>query len=119
MIETIEFYKSLGFEIIMSVPENEVPVWVMLKNQEVTLMFQDRESLSSEIGFDPLQPTGGTFNLYIRVEDVKKYYQQMVSENRIASELHETFYGTREFTANDPNSYLLTFAQDLEAHKNH
>jgi len=50
MNETIDFYKSIGFQLIMSVPETGSDlVWAMMTNEKVTFMFQTFESLGVEL----------------------------------------------------------------------
>jgi hypothetical protein len=38
-----------------------------------------------------------------------------IPETRFTADLHDTFYGLREFTIVDLNGYELTFAQELKA----
>ena len=46
MKATVAFYKLLGFEMTMSVPETgDNLVWAMLTNGKVSMMFQTYESL--------------------------------------------------------------------------
>ena len=50
MGETIALYKSLGFEILMQVPEaGDDLVWAMMINGSVTMMFQSFASLGEEL----------------------------------------------------------------------
>lgn len=48
--KTVEFYKDiLGFETVMTVPEEGVFNWAMMKNGNVEIMFQTKENLVKEI----------------------------------------------------------------------
>jgi len=50
MTETIDFYKSIGFQVVMTVPEMGTEfVWAMLVNGDVTFMFQTFASLGDEL----------------------------------------------------------------------
>jgi len=43
--ETIKFYKHLGFKVVMTAPEQDDFVWVMMTCDNVTFMFQTFDSL--------------------------------------------------------------------------
>jgi uncharacterized glyoxalase superfamily protein PhnB len=59
------------------------------------------------------QPIGGSFSLYIHVDDIEKLYQKIQQKKiTLIQELHKTFYGAREFSIKDMNGYVLYFAQD-------
>ena len=47
--ETIKFYEHLGFEVVMTVPEEGNFVWVMMTCENVSFMFQAFDRLGTEI----------------------------------------------------------------------
>jgi predicted lactoylglutathione lyase len=112
MNETIDFYKSIGFEVVMSVPEaGEDPVWVMMVSGSVTLMFQTFSSLGEELP-EISRKNGGSLLLYIKLKDVKAYFEQIKDKVKVLKGLETTFYGATEFSILDNNHYVLTFAAD-------
>jgi len=111
MNATIAFYKNLGFEKIMSVPETGNCDWAMLTNGGVTMMFQTYASLGSEIP-QIHRKDGGSLLFYIRLKGVRAFHDKIKSKAKVIVELNKTFYGATEFSVVDNNGYVLTFAED-------
>ncbi len=109
--KTIDFYKQLGFAITMSVPEKGAPDWVMMTNGEVTFMFQTYSSLGKELPEINRAP-GGSLLFYIRVKQIRKMFNDLQGKAKYLTPLAKTFYGATEFSIQDPNGYVLTFAED-------
>lgn len=112
--QTIEFYqKVLGFEVVMTVPEQGEALWAMVKCGKIGLMFQEKKSLLEEY---PLlqEGSGGGLTFYIKIRDVKVFYNKVKGQANIIAELHKTFYGADEFALMDPNGFVLAFAGDGE-----
>jgi uncharacterized glyoxalase superfamily protein PhnB len=112
MQETIAFYKLLGFEVTMSVPENaqEDLVWAMMQNGNVTMMFQTLESLGESLP-EISRKDGGSLLLYINLKNVRSFYESIKDKVKLLSGLDVTFYGATEFSILDNNNYVLTFAE--------
>lgn len=110
MSETVKFYQSIGFETIMTVPEEGDFVWVMMSRGNVSFMFQTFESLGSELP-EISREDGGSLLLYIQLTDVQTFYDQIKDKANIVKDLEETFYGATEFAIRDLNNYVLTFAE--------
>jgi uncharacterized glyoxalase superfamily protein PhnB len=112
--ETIAFYQNvLGFKLTQTVPDEGDFVWASVQNGDVELMFQTRESLSEE--YPPLLdiPLGGSLSLFIRMDQIDELYTIVKGQVSIQKELHTTFYGMREFAIQDPNGYILVFAEAI------
>ncbi|MEO6520099.1 MAG: VOC family protein [Mucilaginibacter sp.] len=109
--ETIEFYKTLGFSLTMSVPE-EGPdyVWAMMVNDKVTFMFQTFESLADTLP-DIQRTNGASLLLYINVKDIRAFFDEIKNKVTVLQGLEKTFYGATEFSIKDNNGYVLTFAE--------
>ncbi|MCL1972152.1 MAG: VOC family protein [Endomicrobia bacterium] len=111
--ETIRFYtENLGFAEIASVPDEKTGKlqFVILGKDNLTIMFQQRESLAGEypeLAADKVSP-GCT--IYIKVDDVKKFAGDIGAKVKLIRDLHKTFYGANEFAILDNNGYVLTFA---------
>ncbi len=109
--QTIEFYKNLGFSVAMTVPEDGNYVWVMMVCGSVTLMFQSFESLGKELP-EISRNNGGSLLLYIKLNGIKSFFNQISGKAKVIKGLEKTFYGATEFSIIDNNGYVLTFAED-------
>ncbi len=109
--KTIAFYKQLGFEVSMSVPETGTDfVWVMMACGKVTFMFQTFESLANELP-DISRKDGASLLLYINVKDIHALFERIKDKVTVLKGLEKTFYGATEFSIKDNNNYVLTFAE--------
>jgi uncharacterized glyoxalase superfamily protein PhnB len=108
---TIAFYTKLGFTVAdeVTTPEGE-KVFAMMKNGSVIFMFQ---TLASIEGIHPMvsRTNGGSLLLYISVDNICQYYDQVKDHVTLLTPLEKTFYGATEFSLCDNNNYLLTFAE--------
>lgn len=111
MNATLAFYKNLGFEKIMSVPETGNFDWAMLTNGSVTFMFQTYASLGQDIP-QISRKDGGSLLFYIRLKGIRAFHDQIKNKAKVIVELNKTFYGATEFSIVDNNGYVLTFAED-------
>ena len=108
---TIAFYKLLGFNVTMSVPENEEDlIWAMMVNGNVTVMFQTYESLGESLP-EISRKDGGSLLLYINLKDIRSFFDSIKDKVKVLSGLDVTFYGATEFSILDNNNYVLTFAE--------
>ena len=120
---TIEFYKILGFHLIMSVPGEVVPgesvpgegerelVWAMVTSGKVSFMFQTCQSLGHTLPQISRQD-GGSLLFYIKIQQIRAFFERISDKVNVVHGLQKTFYGATEFSITDPNNYLLTFAED-------
>ena len=109
---TVDFYQRvLGFETRATVPETGALNWAMLARDGVTLMFQSRASLSEEIPALAATPIGGSLTFYTEVAGVQALYEQLRGTVEVVQDLHETFYGTLEFSFRDINGYIVCFSE--------
>lgn len=111
MNATIAFYKQLGFNVIMSVPEEGDFVWAMMACGNVTMMFQTFESLADELPAIS-RLNGGSLLLYIKLKNIRTFFERIKEKVTVLKGLEKTFYGATEFSITDNNSYVLTFAED-------
>lgn len=111
--KTIEFYKQLGFNLTATVPEEGDFIFAMMTCGTVTFMFQTFESLGDELPVISRQ-NGGSLLLYIQIDEIRKFFDEIKDSVKVVKELEKTFYGATEFSIEDINGYLLTFAEDEE-----
>jgi uncharacterized glyoxalase superfamily protein PhnB len=112
MNETIDFYRSIGFQTIMTVPETGSEfVWAMMVNGEVPFMFQTFASLGEELP-DINRGKGGSLLFYIKLKKIREFFELIKDKVTVLKGLETTFYGATEFSILDNNNYVLTFAED-------
>ena len=112
---SVDFYNHIfGFEVITTVPgENEL-VFALVKLDDVSIMFQSMKSFNESRPESLGQKIGGSILLYIDVNNINEVYKKAkAGKAEIAIEMHETFYGTKEFTIKDCDGYLVSFAEDV------
>jgi hypothetical protein len=112
MDETLDFYRSIGFQLIMTVPEtgNDL-VWAMMTNGEVTFMFQTFASLGEELP-NISRKSGGSLLFYINIKKIREFFELIKDKVNVLKGLDKTFYGATEFSILDNNNYVLTFAEN-------
>jgi len=109
--ETIEFYKQLGFEIVMKVPEEGDLVWAMMTCGSVSLMFQTFDSLGTDVP-EISRQAGGSLLLYVKRKQIRAFFDKIKDNVNVIKEFEKTFYGATEFSIQDNNGFVLTFAED-------
>ena len=111
MKATIAFYKGLGFNVTMSVPETgDELVWAMMVNGSITIMFQTFESLAGDLP-DISRTDGGSLLFYINLKNIREFFDSIKDKVPVLKGLETTFYGATEFSIKDNNGYVLTFAE--------
>ena len=95
----------------MTVPDQGDFVWVMMTCGKVSFMFQTFDSLGSELPAITRQD-GGSLLLYIQTKDIRVFHDKIKDKVNVIKGLEKTFYGATEFSIQDNNGYILTFAED-------
>jgi uncharacterized glyoxalase superfamily protein PhnB len=110
--ESISFYKLLGFEVATSVPDQSGKlIFVLMVNGSVTFMFQTFESIANTLPVVS-RNNGGSLLLYVKMKGIRRYYEEIKNKVSVLTGLETTFYGATEFSIQDNNNYLITFAED-------
>lgn len=110
----VDWYTSvLGFASETEVPGDHGPVFAILRRDGVVLMVQVRASLEGDLPLLQGVPIGSSQTLYIDVDNVEELRRQVEGKARVVKDLHDTFYGTREFYFTDLNGYILSFSQSI------
>jgi uncharacterized glyoxalase superfamily protein PhnB len=111
--QTIDFYKQLGFQLVMTVPaEGEDLVWAMMTNGSVTFMFQTFTSLGDDLP-EIRRNDGGSLLFYINTTGILAFFEEIKDKVTVLKGVEKTFYGATEFSIVDNNGFVLTFAEDL------
>ena len=108
---TIKFYEQLGFKISVTVPGTGDLVFALMTCGEVTFMFQTFTSIEGTLPHVS-RVDGGSLLLYIKLKNIRTFFEQIKDKVTCLSGLEKTFYGATEFSILDNNNYMLTFAED-------
>lgn len=113
--KTVEYYtKTLGFNLIASVPETGTYHWAMLMRDGITMMFQSLPSLQEDLPQLKISSTGSLVTFYIKVKGLDSLFESLKGKADIAVDMRTTFYGAREFAIKDLDGYFLMFAEDVK-----
>ena len=106
---TSEWYASIGFTIRHTAREcDEGDVnWALLRLGESTIMLS--------AGGKASDAQRREFDLYIHVENVEDVRKRLDGRVNFVEDLHDTFYGMREFIIRDCNGFWITFGQPLKS----
>src|SRR5262245_55286493 len=110
---SLAFYEDvLGFERGMSVPDQSPFVFASVTGGAVEIFFNDAATAIKEYpGFGGKQ-LGATGTMFIEIEGVDALHDRLKAANvPIVMPLVTQFYGMREFAIEDPDGYVITFAQ--------
>ena len=104
---TMDWYASIGFNIVRSNEEDGRVDWALLTfgNSELMLSLGGKPSTSFRREVD----------LYTHVENVDGLFLQLKDKVEVVEEPHDTFYGMREFIIRDLNRFWITFGQPVGA----
>lgn len=118
--ETLHFYVDLiGFKVVYDRPEDK---FAFLEFEDVQIMVQEIDPDSSKWDTGTLDyPLGRGINFQIDVKNIDQIYNKLKeADYKIFVEMEDHFYrkddemlGEREFLVQDPNGFLLRFAQDI------
>jgi uncharacterized glyoxalase superfamily protein PhnB len=57
---------------------------------------------------------GASQTFYLEVDGVEELRRQVEGKVQIIKDLHDSFYGTREFYFTDCNGYILSYSEALQ-----
>jgi uncharacterized glyoxalase superfamily protein PhnB len=100
---TIEWYTSIGFQLVRQNEDDGELNWAMLSLGNSLVMFDSGGKASSELRRE--------VDFYIATDDADDLYRQQKDRVQVVEELHDTFYGMREFIVRDNNGFWITFGQ--------
>ena len=97
----------MQFEKTAEVPEGDNLAFAAIQKGPIELMYGSYTSLGKELG--DAAPQRGPGYLFFEVDDLDAAVDAMKGAP-IVSPVHSTFYGSTEFTVNDPAGHVITFA---------
>ena len=109
---SLAFYVDvLGFARGMTVPDASPFVFASVASGGVEIFFNDAAAAITEYPAFAGRPLGTTGTMYIEVEGVDALHDRLKPTVRIVMPLVAQFYGAREFAIEDPDGYVITFAE--------
>jgi lactoylglutathione lyase len=109
---SLAFYEGvLGFARGFTVPEQSPFVFASVTGGAVEIFFNDAGGAIKEYPAFGGKPIGATGTMYIEVEGVDALHDRLKATVPIVMPLVTQFYGMREFAIEDPDGYVITFAE--------
>jgi uncharacterized glyoxalase superfamily protein PhnB len=103
----VEWYVSIGFEAVRYHEEDGLVDWALVSFGNSELMFS--------MGGRPSPAHRREVDLYIHCDDIEPQVARLKDKVEIVEDLHDTFYGMREFIFRDLNRFWITFGQPIES----
>ena len=109
---SLEFYRDvLGFTVAVTVPEAEPFVFAIVQSGPVEVFLNAPEPAIAEYPAFKDRPIGGTFTLFVEVVNIALAHATLQDKVKIVMPLEHKWYGSTEFAFEDPDGYLITFAE--------
>jgi uncharacterized glyoxalase superfamily protein PhnB len=109
---SLAFYvDTLGFARGLTVPDASPFVFASVTSGPIEIFFNDAAAAVQEYPAFAGKPIGATGTLFIEVEGVDALHERLRGKVTIVMPLETKFYGMREFAIEDPDGYVMTFAE--------
>ena len=109
---SLAFYEGLlGFSRGMTVPDAPPFAFASVTSGAVEIFFNEAATAVKEYPAFAGKPIGATGTLFIEVEGVDALHERLKPSVKIVMPIVSQFYGMREFAIEDPDGYIITFAQ--------
>lgn len=115
---SLRFYREvLGFSVVTTVPDAAPFVFVWLQRDGISVFLNAREGVNEDLPDLAARPLGGTNTLFMVLEadsiesGVDALFAEVSAKVTVVMPLKTQFYGMREFGIEDPDGYVILFAQ--------
>jgi lactoylglutathione lyase len=109
---SLAFYiDTLGFTRGMTVPDASPFVFASVTSGAVEIFFNDAAAATREYPVFANKPIGATGTMFIEMQGVDALHARLEGSVKIVMPLVTQFYGLREFAIEDPDGYVITFAE--------
>jgi len=110
--KSLAFYRDvLGFELDMHVPDAPPYVFAAVKRGGVQIFLNDVSAVRKDFPALAERARGGGNTMYIKMTGVEAYHQQIQGKVKIVVPFVRQPYGMTEFGIEDPDGYVIFFAQ--------
>jgi catechol 2,3-dioxygenase-like lactoylglutathione lyase family enzyme len=109
----------LGFSRVATVPDDSPFVFVWLQRGNVNVFLNTQHAVAEDMPSLASRAVGGTNGLFMAIEadttaaGVDALFETTRGRARVLMPLKDQFYGMREFAIEDPDGYVITFAQRI------
>ena len=104
----LDFWKCLGFEVTVQVPEGDAVGFVILKNGPVEVMYQTRASVAKDVPSMTEFPSSSV--LYIHVTNLEEVIAAVAGAPVLVPK-RTTFYGATEYAVREPGGSAVSFSE--------
>ena len=118
---SLAFYRDvLGFAVTATVPDHAPLAFAWMQRDGVSVFLNSHQSVEEHAGLAS-RPIGGTATLFIVIEaddvagGVDALFASIAPRAKLMMEPKNQFYGMREFGIEDPDGYVIFFAQRIAA----
>ena len=109
---SLAFYHDvLGFSATATVPDAAPYVFAWVESGGVSVMLNSREAAAAEYPAFSERPVGGTLTLFVNVSGIRDAYAAIKDRVKVVMPLQTKWYGVTEFAFEDPDGYIITFAE--------
>jgi lactoylglutathione lyase len=109
---SLAFYvDTLGFAPGMTVPDQSPFAFASVASGPVEIFLNDAAGAVKEYPAFAGRPIGATGTLFIEVEGVNALHDRLNGTVKVVMPIVTKFYGMREFAIEDPDGYVITFAE--------
>ena len=113
---SLAFYESvLGFSRGFTVPEASPFVFGSVVSGAIEIFFNEKNAAVKEYPKFAAAPIGLTGTMFIEMTGVDALHERLKSQVNVVMPLVTQFYGMREFAIEDPDGYVITFAERVAA----
>ena len=113
---SLAFYENtLGFSRGMTVPDASPFAFGSVTSGAVEIFFNEAKTAVKEYPAFGGKPIGATGTLFIEVDGVDALHDRLKPDVKIVMPIVTQFYGLREFAIEDPDGYIITFAERVES----
>jgi lactoylglutathione lyase len=116
LVATVErslaFYvDTLGFARGMTVPDESPFAFASVTSGPIEIFFNDAAGAVKEYPGFAGKPIGCTGTLFVEVQGIDALHDRLKPSVTIVMPIETKFYGMREFAIEDPDGYVITFAE--------
>jgi hypothetical protein len=107
---TRDFFKRVGFEVTVEIPEGPAVGFALLAKEGVQVMVETRGNANEPPPIQFLSRDSRRAFVFVEVDDLDAVDAALDGEI-VTVDRHKTFYGSEEITYEEPGGSLVTFAK--------
>jgi catechol 2,3-dioxygenase-like lactoylglutathione lyase family enzyme len=109
---SVAFYRDvLGFTVEATVPDEAPYVFASVQSGPAEIFLNAPDPATAEYPAFKNRPIGGTLTLFMEVAGIRQSHDALKDRVRIVLPLEHKWYGVTEFAFEDPDGYVITFAE--------